>query len=553
MQKRPPKEILNDVTTSGEELKSEPETSLDHAAKVDKQAEEAVAEAPVAVKEAVETEPAPETQDAITAAAGPAADETPAPEPEATGEEVPKIETVEEAAAQVKEVLPESAETAVAAQEAEEQNTTVEAELPETSTSEAVATASVASPEVPKDTEERTGTSTDEEATDKPAPTEAVTDDLKEKTTVTEDVPEPSANVPEETTDKEAHSVSNDEPEVTTNEDVVTKEAITDEQSARTTTQISEGEPNADLPDVPADSLNEAGLQGKLQLTEARPEIVMDNNKVEANEEMEPVVNESKGHEDAPKTNGGTTAAVLGAAAVIPGAAFLAKKALESKEAPGNKTAPDGTSGTIEQPVTKKDVAGNSERVNDVTVQDESKFVTSDEFSKDTKTEPVPGESAAAEGTSKTVVIGENDKDVAVENTSSPESQVKESPPGKADAQEAVNGKAITDDEPNKVTHEASKSTEEPSSSAAAADADASAVVATTNGTKTNGTKTNGTKTNGMKTNGASEETRPPTGNKSVSSLTAQRRDNFLKALWRAIFVNFFGSLFGFRRRDATV
>ncbi|WEW61162.1 hypothetical protein PRK78_006652 [Emydomyces testavorans] len=44
----------------------------------------------------------------------------------------------------------------------------------------------------------------------------------------------------------------------------------------------------------------------------------------------------------------------------------------------------------------------------------------------------------------------------------------------------------------------------------------------------------------------------PPTANQSVSSLTTQKREGFLRSLWRAVFFNLFGGLFGiFRRRES--
>ncbi|KMU85841.1 hypothetical protein CIHG_03369 [Coccidioides immitis H538.4] len=49
----------------------------------------------------------------------------------------------------------------------------------------------------------------------------------------------------------------------------------------------------------------------------------------------------------------------------------------------------------------------------------------------------------------------------------------------------------------------------------------------------------------------ADEPQRPPTANQSVTSLTTHKRESFFRALWRAVFLNFFGGLFGaFRRRE---
>ncbi|KAI1951356.1 hypothetical protein LOZ12_002489 [Ophidiomyces ophidiicola] len=45
------------------------------------------------------------------------------------------------------------------------------------------------------------------------------------------------------------------------------------------------------------------------------------------------------------------------------------------------------------------------------------------------------------------------------------------------------------------------------------------------------------------------EPQRPPTANKSVTSLTTYRKESFFRTLWRAVFINFFGGLFGSFRR----
>lgn len=527
-----PKDVQNDVTATGEEVKSEAEKSLDHGVKVDdKQAEEAVEEAPVAVEETVEAESAPET-----VAADPVADETPAPEPEATEDEAHKTETADVTTIEKKDVLPETAETPVVSQGTEKENATVEAEKPEIPTSEAVTTLA-ASPEAPNDTEETPGNP------DKCATTEAVTHNIEENTTVPENVPEPTGtgSASEGTTNNPAESVADNEPEVPTNKDEVTKEAILNEQLVGSTSPEGKNDPKADLPNDSADSIQEAGLQGKLQSTEAKPDFVTDHAKVEEDQPKESSTSKTEEQEDAHKTNGATIAAALGAAAVIPGAAFLAKKAFESGETTDKKTAADDTPEGTESLISKKGTVDDSEHINNVMAKEDSKVGVNDEFSNGTKNGPMQEEPATAESTSKAHATEENDKGTTIENTSLPE-QVKESPVGKDDAQETVNGKVIADEESKKATPEASASADiEPSSSAATAHANAS-TAATTNGTKTNGTKTNG----------VSEETRPPTGNKSITSLTSQRRDNFLKYIWRAIFVNFFGSLFGFRRRDTT-
>ncbi|KAI1927966.1 hypothetical protein LOZ65_002179 [Ophidiomyces ophidiicola] len=47
----------------------------------------------------------------------------------------------------------------------------------------------------------------------------------------------------------------------------------------------------------------------------------------------------------------------------------------------------------------------------------------------------------------------------------------------------------------------------------------------------------------------ADEPQRPPTANKSVTSLTTYRKESFFRTLWRAVFINFFGGLFGSFRR----
>ncbi|KDB25205.1 hypothetical protein H109_02933 [Trichophyton interdigitale MR816] len=530
-----PKDVQNaqnDVTAAGEEVKSEAEKSLDHVAKVnDKQSEEVVEEAPVAEKEAVEAESAPKTQDGVTVAADPAADEAPAPEPEATEEEAPKTEAANVATIEAKDALPEAADTPAVSQDTEEGNTTVEAEKPEISTSEAVTTA--ASPEAPEETPENPG---------KPAVTEAVTHTIEENTTVSENVSEPTGSASEGTTDKPAESVAKDEPEVPTNKDDATKEAILDEQLAGNTSPEGNSDPKADLPNISADSIQEAGLQGKLQSTEDKPDFVTDHAKVEENQPKESTTSKTEGQEDSHQTNGATIAAALGAAAVIPGAALLAKKAFASGETTDKKTAPGDTTGATESLSTTKGSVDDSEHINNVMVKEDSKVAAKDESSGDAKNGLMQEEPATAESTSKADATEENDRSKTIEITSRPE-PVKESAAGKDDAQETVNGKVIADEESKKATPEASASADiEPSSSAVTADANAS-TAATTNGTKTNGTKTNG----------VSEETRPPTGNKSITSLTSQRRDNFLKYIWRAIFVNFFGSLFGFRRRDTTV
>ncbi|EFE42536.1 PT repeat family protein [Trichophyton verrucosum HKI 0517] len=527
-----PKDVQNDVTATGEEVKSEAEKSLDHVVKVDdKRAEEAVEEAPVAVEETVEAESAPET-----VAADPVADETPAPEPEAAEEEAHKTETADVTTIEEKDVLPEVAETPVVPEDTEKENVTVEAEKPEIPTSEAVTTLP-GSLEAPKDTEETPGNP------DKCAATEPVTHNIEENTTVPENVPEPTGtgSASEGTTNNPAESVADNEPEVPTNKDKVTKEAILDEQLVGSTSTEGKNDPKADLPNVSADSIQEAGLQGKLQSTEAKPDFVTDHAKVEEDQPKESSTSKTEGQEDAHKTNGATIAAALGAAAVVPGAAFLAKKAFESGETTDKKTAADDTPEGTESLISKKGTVDDSEHINNVMAKEDSKVGANDESSNGTKNGPMQEEPATAESTSKAHATEENDKGTTIENTSLPE-QVKESPVGKDDAQETVNGKVIANEESKKATPETSASADiEPSSSSATALANAS-TAATTNGTKTNGTKTNG----------VSEETRPPTGNKSITSLTSQRRDNFLKYIWRAIFVNFFGSLFGFRRRDTT-
>ncbi|OAL70464.1 hypothetical protein A7D00_5430 [Trichophyton violaceum] len=529
-----PKDVQNDVIAAGEEVKPEAEKSLDHVAKVDdKQPEEAVEEASVAVEEAVKAESAPETQDAVTVTADPVADETPALEAEAPEEEAPKSDTADVTTIEAKEVLPEAAETTVVSQDTEKEDITVEAEKPEIPTSEAVTTPT-ASPEALKDTEETPDNSV------KSAATEAVTHDDDENTTVPENVPEPTGSASEVTTDKPAESFADNEPEVPTSKDEVTKEAILNEQLASSTSPECKSDAKADLPNVSADSIQEAGLQRKLQSSEAKADFVTDHTKAEEDQPKESTISMAEGQEDAHKTNGATIAAALGAAAVIPGAAFLAKKAFESGETTDKKTAAGDTPGATESLISKRGV-DDSEHINNVMVKEDSKVGANDKSSNHTKNGPMQEEPASAESTSKAHATEENDKGTTVENTSLPE-QVKESPAGKDDAQEAVNGKVIAEEESKRATPKASASADiESSSCAATADANPS-TAATTNGTKTNGTKTDE----------VSEETRPPTGNKSITSLTTQRRDSFLKYIWRAIFVNFFGSLFGFRRRDTT-
>ncbi|KAK2812131.1 hypothetical protein FQN49_008393, partial [Arthroderma sp. PD_2] len=290
-----------------------------------------------------------------------------------------------------------------------------------------------------------------------------------------------------------------------------------------------------------------AGLQTKLESTESKPEFVMEDTHVEKSEPKEATVDKAEEPVEEPKTNGATIAAALGAAVVIPGAAVLAAQAVKSGD-----NAPTAN----ERSIPEKDVAETPKHTNGATVpeqissavppplQDQSKTDVKDESCKDIEPHAAPEESAV-----------ESNKAVTTENLAAPEPQAEETPVTKGVQEPAaivsesnptpsapVDEVAAIDKDTKKDTPEASdsvpKSTEEPASNSTAADA--SAVKATTNGTKTNGAKTNG----------ASGEPRPTTANQSVSSFTAHRRDNFLKALWRAIFVNFFGSIFGFRRRE---
>ncbi|KAM5430437.1 hypothetical protein McanCB49686_006184 [Microsporum canis] len=531
-------EIHNDVTMAGEELKSETERSLDHVAKVDdKEVKEAVAEEPPTEKETIEAETGPENQDTTPAVVERVANETPVQEPETTGDDAPKPENVEEVpkpcdTTEVKNDVLEPTEPTVAPMQEEKDVTTAEVELPDAPASE-VETQDTVSALAPKPADQPASSLNDEQAVDTSAPAETVTDNL-EKTVASETVPEPTSEVSKEVDEVSQPPTTNTdpEPEVHMNEVETTKEA-SDEQHAEKVAQEDEGGSKADLPGVSVDSIQGADLQGKLQSTDTKEEFVMDDANLDATQPTEPTTEKGEEPADAPKTNGATIAAALGAAAVLPAAALLAAQVGKSKATDSKATIPE------------TDAPENLQHVNTDTVQDQPEADVNGESSKDARSLPVPEDPAIVKDTSTTDASSENNQADITENKSAPVQQVEETSTDK-DAQEAVTTGTepvpITDDESKKTTAaEASKSPEEPTSSSTA-DADASAVVATTNGTKTNGTKTNGT----------SDENRPPTGNQSVSSFTAQRRDNFLKALWRAIFVNFFGSLFGFRRRDTT-